>query len=383
MFKTLIINGIVILTALNIQAQDRLDSLMTRRLPTCQDIALNGMGLIEEYYKMHQYDSLNQVLDYWEAKCGMSEALMRVKILRAIQENQFSESIYNQLIMQDLMVYLNRPMDLENQERLNKQQKIFAKKVSSYNVFTKKLAEQLLPQQRPKTLEHFFCAFYADQINNPLETLKQLDKPSRLETYYQTTIDKYLFLPDLYMNICTGVWMPQQKARLLGNHPYFGFGLGWQKRKMRYLISIAFRFSDAPNEYQTIYQNRLVTTNHFFGGYFGADFERTLFQRQKHQWELLGGIGWDGFDTVKTDQKNNEDGKSINSVNLNIGLGYKYFYHKNLFWALISKYNFVKYRNTGGTDVTGNTVTLGLVLGYLQNEVKEDALKALRYKNFF
>lgn len=382
-FKSLIINWIIILAALNVQAQDHLDSLMTRRLPTCHDIALNGMDLIVAYHKANQYDRLNQVLDYWEAKCGMSEALMRMKILMAIQENQFSESVYNQLIMQDIMLYMNRPLDLENQEGLNKQQKIFAKKVTLYNAFTQTLAEQLLPQQRPKTLEHFFCALYADQINNPLETLKQLEKPSRLETYYQKAIDQYRSLPDFYTTICTGVWMPQQKAQLLGNHPYLGGGVGWQQQKMRYLISIIFRFSDAPNSYQTIYQGNLVTTNHFFSGYFGLDLERTLLRHQKHQWEALGGIAIDGFDTIKPEQKSKEEGRSINSLNVNIGLGYKYFYDKKAFMGLNAKYNFVNYKNTGGTNLAGNTVSIGFLWGLLQNDRKESALNALKYKNFF
>jgi hypothetical protein len=384
-FKTMIIHWIIIFTALNIQAQDHLDSLMTRRVPTCHDMALNGMNLMEEYYKKNRYDSVNQVLDYWEAKCGMSEPLMRMKILMAIQENRFSESLYNQMIMHDLMVFMNHPVDTPNQTHLNKQQKLIVQTVHNYHTFTKTVAQQLLPQQQPKTLEYFFCALYADQIDAPFEALKQLDKPSRLQTYYETAINQYRFLPDLYTTISTGFWLPQQKAQLLGNHPYFGFGMGWQKRKMRYLLSIAFRFRDTRNAYQTLYKGNLVTTNHFFGGYFGADVERTLLRKQKHQLEFLGGIAWDGFDAIKTEEQsaNKEDGKSINSVNVNFGLGYKYFYNKISFLGFNTKYNFVNYKNTGGTDLSGNTVTIGLTLGFLWNESKQTGLKSLRYKNYF
>jgi hypothetical protein len=128
-----------------------------------------------------------------------------------------------------------------------------------------------------------------------------------------------------------------------------------------------------------------VRTNHFFGGYFGADVERTLLRLPKHQFDFLGGIGLDGFDTIETEGQNSgtDDGKSINSLNVNLGLGYKYFYNKTGFLGLDAKYNMVNYRNTGGTDLSGNTVTLGLTLGFLWNESKQAALKSLRYKNYF
>ena len=83
-FKVLIINWMLLFAASNSQAQNDLERLMTRRLPSCQDIALNGIELITTHYKAGQYDKVNQVLKYWEDKCGMSEPLMRMKILMAI-----------------------------------------------------------------------------------------------------------------------------------------------------------------------------------------------------------------------------------------------------------------------------------------------------------
>ncbi len=63
---------------------DGIENLMTRRYLSCQDIGYNAQFLIPEFYKKDSKDTLNAIIDYWEKHCGLTEEIIRCKILLAI-----------------------------------------------------------------------------------------------------------------------------------------------------------------------------------------------------------------------------------------------------------------------------------------------------------
>ena len=50
-------------------AQD-FDNLMTQRYLTCNDISVNCISLFMDYYSENKLDTANNLLKYWENKCG-------------------------------------------------------------------------------------------------------------------------------------------------------------------------------------------------------------------------------------------------------------------------------------------------------------------------
>ena len=151
--------------------------------------------------------------------------------------------------------------------------------------------------------------------------------------------------------------------------------------KTTYNLTLAFKFINSPNNYVILKDGVNDTTNHFFGGYIGADIEREIYKGKKNEFNLLAGLGYDGFESIKPANTNNDSysGHSISSLNTNFGIGYRYFYNKRSYIGLQAKYNIVNYNNKGGTNLMGDCLTITISVGGLVNAAKENCLYELRY----
>jgi hypothetical protein len=113
----------------------------------------------------------------------------------------------------------------------------------------------------------------------------------------------------------------------------------------------------------------VISTSSFVGVYLGIDLGYRLITINKSGIDLLGGIAWDYIETLDNyNDRMYNDGlsKRLNSLNLNIGIGYKFTLNKRRkdFLGLDVKYNFVDYNNQGGSDLSGNTISIQLLYGF-------------------
>jgi hypothetical protein len=168
--------------------------------------------------------------------------------------------------------------------------------------------------------------------------------------------------------VLAGLWVPTGNLSLLGAHPYCGFQIGARYKRLLVNATVAFRFIKSANEYQVVEEGQLYNSHKFFGGYIGLDGGFDVLQTPGHEISVLAGCGFDGFDALYFENNSSIDDddvtRSINSLNLNAGLGYKYYISpRGGYIGLDLKYNFLFYKNNGGTDLSGNAVTLGLIFG--------------------
>ena len=387
MIKQIITIVLLFSISFTINAQDDLDKLMTKKAPNCRDIAFNSTELITDYYHKGQIDSVEIILKYWEEKCGESEPIMRTKILLSIENDEFSESIYDSTIVNSILNYANR-INAENPDNMYNYYSYYFGYVpikSDYDNFTKEFAEKISNEQNENSLELFFCKLYSNEFKQPIKELKENPAydNSKVRSYYNKEIEKYIYKPDFHISVLSGIWIPTGNLTLLGNHPILGFQMGMRKKKMTYNITMAFKFLKSENDYFILKNGEIDTTNHFFGGYVGVDLDREIYKNKKSQFDLLAGIAYDGFDAIKTntndDNTDNDKSHSINSLNLNIGFGYKYFIKRDWYISLQGKYNFVNYKNNGGTDFSGNSITVTILTGGFMNNLKSSNLNALKY----
>ena len=375
-------------------AQTDLDKMMTqKRVPNCADITLNATDLIVKYANRQDYDSVKIILDYWEQKCPKNTLALNTKILLAIKDRTFTELMYDSIIIYHVANYVNHydPPKVKNSYFSGRYgyygpYAIF-ENYPDFNNFTKQLAQELLPLQAEGSVEKLFCLLYAD---NEFDAIKEIRfnpayKGTKIKAFYDKEVDKNLNRSsDAHLSLVMGLWSPMGKARVLGNHPTVGFQFGGRYKKTIYSGNVTFKFLATPTRYQTIYRDSLKSTNHFFGGYIGLDVDRELLRWQKSEIDVLAGIAYDGFDAIKADNNNNNNnnnGKTIGSLNLNVGIGYKRYVKRGTnYWGIQGKYNFLNYKNTGGTDLSGNVYTLNLVWGGFSNAPKDSELRRLRYR---
>ena len=363
------------LTTLPVYAQVAdVESLMTRRYLSCQDILYNVSWLIPEFHEKGSKDTLQAIMEYWEDRCRISEELVRCKIILSIDEGSFSESLFDDNILIFLREY-ERYNTIHEDKNVHWNYYYGSYYRNDYgfrlNKYTVKLSKILLETKENSAVEKFLLRVYANDFEQGFQMLDSDElNGTRIKELYLQEKKKREQTIHLQNDWMLGIWIPQGNLDILGVHPFFGYRIGMKYKKLTTDLSLGFKFGKTPNIYQ-VYKNDVIwDTNHFFGGYVGLDAGYELFRFKKNSIDLIGGIAYDGFDSLNEKVEGSDNDKitkSINSLNLNIGLGYKFHFKNQRFnqryLGIDIKYNFVNYKNPRGTNLDGNTYTVNLILG--------------------
>jgi hypothetical protein len=385
MVKALIISLIFLFEGAYAWSQSSSDTTRNEEVPECEIVAYNSTRLIMMYYDNQEFDSALLVLNDWQTACGISEPVVRTRILLAISDNAFDEDIYDSTYVDDALNYIQRMESKTPVEFYNNYKSYFGYVPirGEYDYFMQSLADTLLSRGFDTPLELLLCQFYANIVVNPFAVIQTdtIYNSTEIKKYYYHRAEKCFSGMETNFNFFTGAWIPTGNASMLGVHPLIGIQGGVKMNKTTFNLTLAFKFINSPNKYVILKDGVNDTTSHFFGGYIGADIEREIYKGRKNEFNLLAGFGYDGFESIKPENTNNDSysGHSISSLNTNFGIGYRYFYNKHSYIGLQAKYNIVNYNNKGGTNLMGDCFTITISVGGFVNTAKENCLYELRY----
>ncbi|MFT6844799.1 MAG: hypothetical protein ACJAUV_000987 [Flavobacteriales bacterium] len=359
--------------------------LLNKKHIPCVDVFHNSLNLIPDNYNSNNIEVVIAIMQYWQTKCDISEPLLRLKILLAIKADTLNESLLkNAPVLNYLINYRdNKRNEINTMDfHYNHYYRISGEE-KKFNDFTKKLALEIIGNKiNINSLSRFFLDFYSDNFENKLLQLNQDSFPSEtLQDDYKKRIQYYNNLTQGHFALYTGFWIPSGNINILGNHPIIGCQGGLKQKKIRVDLAVEFKFLNSQNTYLTVKSDSIYSTNYFFGGYFGAEVGYELLKTNTFEFDFLAGIGWDGFDALSIDQPNSKEklSKSINSLNLNFGVGLKKFIIGSSYLGLDVRYNLVDYKNAGGTSLNGNTFSIRIKYGGLGNYRRNNTLKKLDY----
>lgn len=270
------------------------DVLMSKKQLDCSDISYNSSLLFEKYYNANMLDSAKTLLIYWQGKCGLREPLHRARVLLAIKEGNFSDTLLTERILSYVFNYQNR-MDMikfNNYYSYDNYKPYygFIPVGQEFDKFTKKAFNDLTLKHKPEEIEHLLCEFYSnnyDTIFSKIQTASYNN--SILVKEYNKTVETYKKMPEFNLAWITGIWIPTGDLRKLGSHPELGFQIGSKKRKMNYDITMLFKFGNSANKYyaRRTESSDFELTNHFFGGYIGLDIGRDILHLKAMRFKLL------------------------------------------------------------------------------------------------
>ncbi len=369
-------------------AQRNIESELLQQTPNCENVAYNSSRLIDSYFAKKKYDSINVVSNKWEEFCGVTEPVFRLKVLSQIQNNVFSEEWMDQdYLLNYIFLYLDR-LDYakaSNSKLVYERYKIsfgYIPLNSAFDDLTVIWANSLLERETLKPIEKAFCLLYSNQTEVFWKMMKGLEiAGTKLQTRYQEQTRRASRMWEGNIGLMSGVMVPSGNLlEYIGVKPQFGFQLGYKFNKVQYDLSVLIRPGSAKKEYQIIYQGEPKITDHYLGGYVGLDLAYELSRKKRNEFDVLGGIAYDGFDVVEGDTEKDIKGKSINSLNLNFGLGYRFCGKRFNYLGIQAKYNFVNYKNSGGTNFGGNYISLVLTANLFGNIQKNQMIENLRMK---
>ena len=364
------------------------DKLMTPRQPDCSDISYNcGMYFIK-YMQENKIDSAELLLQYWESKCGLREPLFRAKILLALKQNKYDDSLLPEGTLNNIFNYRKRMSMIKNSNYYtydgSQSYYGFIPPGQEFDKYTQELAKELIKKYDPNQIEYILAEFYGENSDTILYKIQsQVFEQSSLAKEYEEAVDQYVNMPEGHVSWITGVYIPTGELKQIGIHPEMGVQAGFKYKKMNYDITLTFRFINSPNDYwarRTQLDNSLVLTNYFGGVYFGFDIGRDIFSRNGHELQLTGGIALDSFTALEEDKDNEVKAETTPTYNFNFGLGYRYYINDKIYLGLRAKYNIVDYTLSNVVDFTGNPITIQFIVGGVNSQYRNNALKALKYK---
>jgi hypothetical protein len=330
----------------------------------CTDVKAAAYREVPRFVLADRPDLLYEFVLYWENRCPTTETVFRTLLLGSIWDGGFDEDLYDE----DVIEYLIERYDPQTKSRNPSLKKEF-------DDFTTSWADQLLPHVPHRSLEAFFCLFYAGKTDAAWALLRSEDLEETWLRYYydeeMTYLAKNTAIPTLA--VTGGGWWPAGPVEFAGDKPLVGLltGVRWPHWLLRFVFEV--RVGRTMQPYWVNESGYFGRSNRFDAILIGAEGGRILTRKGRHGLEVFGGAG---LDAVKPFQ---DEDLTLTSLNLNLGLGYRLFLGKNQNWVLGAdlRHEWIGERNEKTSSMSGQAWSLRFSLGFLFEEGKNRRLKGL------
>ncbi len=361
---------------------------LTRDNPdNCRQYHYNFERQAPRLYAEQKPDSLLDVIDYIRTECGPAYNLEISRILLLADIGKFGDSLIGPATVPQMLWYRSEQERLIQWAQWNTlygMSQPVDNTHDNFNEFVSELGEKLADDKSVGDEGHVMGLFYSGSYDSAFgiiqtDAFKKTAIRKSYNEYVSDIISKYGTRGNIALYI--GSWRPQGNNEILGNHPEIGVQLGGEGNLFRADAVLAYRFMNTKNEYIVDSLGQLVSTNRFTSWMLGAEAGIKLFDNRILSTDIFIGLGYDAIYSARTD-KNEDDFITHSSLSGSVGLRQRFFIDqkKGLYLGTIVKYNTVGYGNPGGTDLSGNTLTLSLVCGWSFNETLNQFLDKLNYK---
>lgn len=354
----------IITLSVKAQNDSLMETMMTRRVVTCPDIILNATTILPQLYKDGQVQLIQDMLLYWQKNCGDNEPLHTFKTLYQIEHNQFKEDDYS--IYHYLLLYLSAVTDVKMYWGFQGSQ--FADK--GYYTFIREWSNDLLHREiQYSSTERFLLAFYAKPSDSLLQKLAgkefngtTLQAEQKRENRYKNPTRHF------GMAITGGAFTPTGNLAKIGAKATLGLQSFYVKNKWSVNVELVGRISSKGSYVSVLDKDSLFKVNNSSGVYVGLGCNYELVKLKRHGVELQTGMGYEGitFVLVKGEYGAKDYTKDRSSLNVNAGLGYRYYFEKYSpfsYLGLSVRYDYLDYKNKGGSSLSGNAIVIALNVG--------------------
>jgi hypothetical protein len=125
----------------------------------------------------------------------------------------------------------------------------------------------------------------------------------------------------------------------------------------------------------------LLETKRFNSWLVGADLGYKLLDSRYISTDIFAGIAYDAMTSVIV-KTSPDDYVTHGGFGASVGLRHRIFVdsRSGMYIGGLVRYSFVDYDNSRGTDLSGNTVTISVMVGWSMNETLRQFLGKLNYK---
>lgn len=371
--------SVLFLPSIQAQVFERLDNPVERNIPDCYLIGYNLMRLIPEYYQAEKWDSLGYAIEQYNKYCLPADHFRHFSLLNAVATGNFNRVDYPELLELILHYRDNQQHSPSAWDHPYQYRQAWLKAHRDYYDFLKSWSGEELHSGNYDGIDSELLSIYAGNWQEFKDELKSGSFPdSTIQLAYQDRLRELIYEDEFSLELFTGIWMPQSNLGRLGNHPIIGLGASGFTGGFRFNASFALRFLKAPDDYRVRRYDSIFVDDYFSSIYFGFEVYRSLYRDLRNDISVGLGVGYDGI-TFHTYGGNSDLApETLNSFNLNIGLGYSFYYNYQNFVRLEGRYNFVNFRNNINDDLAGDAIALRLIFGFTDNSARRKLAKDLK-----
>lgn len=337
-----------------------------QRLDELKCTDLNGFAYreIPRYVLSDRPDLLYELVLYWESRCLATEPVFRMRVLGSIWDADFDEGQYEDEVIDRLIERYDPPVKSRHPDPRKK-----------FDDFTVIFADQLLPHVPRGGVEEFFCLYYAGKTAAAWALLESEALEDTWLRYYYDEEMAVLTRSDAIptFEITGGFWRPQGNVAFVGDKPTAGLmgGVRWPHWLLR--ISLEWRIGRSDEPYFVNKDNIRGWSNRFNATLIGAEFGRILVATERSNLDLFVGVGGDVVKPFKDEEV------FLGALNLNVGLGYRWFLGRNGSWILgvDVRREWIGERNEATKSMSGGAWSIRFSMGFAYNKGDISRLKAL------
>lgn len=358
-----------------------IEKLLTAvRSKDCEDYILNARKLIPRYHSQGKFDSITSVIDYIAVRCPC-DYFRPYRLLRQIQTGKLASDWCDTIFVQEMF--------LESEYYCFDLAFLCGSAVTSdsdYASFINRFASEMKYDEDAPSVARAIATYYADGRGTLLEKLAAYSYPgSCLQVFYDAKIDSLVqrrrdFATDL--SASAGLWIPTGNLATLGPKPEIGAQAGLRNRRFGADLTFLFRFTGASHLYVVRYRDSLHATDNFQSFYAGVNPVLRVYSSWTKSFEIFGGIGWDGIMVLTANDIHEGSEHYLNSFSVNAGMTMRWFYNvrRTRFFGVQARYNFVDFDTDGGTDLSGNSISINLIWGWMGHGWTDNLLESMYYR---
>jgi len=367
---------------------EKMHNFLTQDEPnTCQRYHYNFKRQAPRLYSLHHRDSIFKIIEYIKTECGSKSDLDVTRMLLLSDNGRYDDSLIGSDFIPHMLWFRSEHEYLVNREQweyLYGSSHPIDNTYDNFNQFISGLANEISLQSDNMSTVQTLGLFYSGQFDSAFSQLQSDDLyDSKLRRKYDGYVNsaKLKFPTRGNTAFLLGGWNPQGKNRFLGSHPEIGLQIGGESKIWRLDGIISYRFTSAKNEYLVDSLGKSVPTKKFQSWLFGVDGGLKVFDNSIFSTDIFVGVGYDEIKSIKV-ANDTEEPIIHGSFAASIGLRQRIFLNRRtgMYIGGVVRYNFVDYGNPGGTDLSGNTLSISLLIGWSFHETLNQFLKKLNYK---
>ena len=351
----------------------------------CSQYRYNLERQAPRLYRENKPDSILMAIEYIKDKCGPSYDLETTRSLTLIGLGEFGDSLIGSATIPQLLYFRAR------QERLLREyyfRMLYGSREpvdnshDIYEEFQTDMARQYAAKADANSEVGVLAAFYAGDFDYALAQIQSAEmRETRLgreyDSYVSELFERLRDRADVSLSL--GNWRPQGANKILGNHPELGFQLGAENQSWRTDMVLNWRLGKAANQYEVDSLGSRVSTRDFSSLLIGVDVGRKLIDHWWCSTDIFVGLGYDFISSI---EEKDQEPVIIGSINGSVGLRQRIFFDRSYGYYLGGsvRYSLIDYGNPGGSDMSGNSLTVSLMVCMSVNATLSQFLKKLNYR---